>query len=199
MQGATADKELAVNQVISLYNDSLNVLRSAADIKKSAQMVFGGLRTEAVAETIKSVRDAEFRLAEVVRQTISSAQTLLKNAAERAMAAGLAVTAALIANASESIPPGVGRALLWSVVGGLVVFAAWSEIVEAPLVGLQLDKIEQDLNRASFVTEQARNDLKETPSLVSTRRRVKYLKHAPAALYLAGAVALALWGVPAIQ
>jgi hypothetical protein len=195
-QDPSPDRILAIRQVASLYEDSTAVTRPR-DVLDSAEVVFIGLRSEAVAEALKTTRDAHAHAVDAVRQTISAVQGLAKSATERTLASLVAVGAVVAANATKVLANDVGRNLLLVVAAFLVLLALFSLLIEGPLLSLPLAKLNDDLRSSySTLSDTQRARVLALPSIAATRRRVLVLRISALVVYLGLALLLVVFGFP---
>lgn len=191
------DRLLSIRQVCSLY-DGDEALRRPGDVLASAEAVFFGLRTEAVAEVMKGARDAQAQAMDAIRQSVKAVQDLTKSATERLLASLVAIAAVVVANSTRALSDDVGRNLLLLVAGFLAVLAACSLFLEGPLLSLPLAKLDEDLKAGNpFLTDANRKRASSLPSIGATRRRVAVTRAVVALTYIALALAILLWGDPA--
>lgn len=173
LHDASPDRLLAVRQVVSLYDRQDGPFRHNDDIRTSAEVVYVGLRTDAVAEAVKSNREAHAQAQDAARQVVKNAHDMVKAATERMFAALIAVGAVLVANASKALPDDVGRLLLVFVAIFLIVLAVASVALEGPLMALPARKLREDLShQQGLLTAQQRADIDDTPSLNAARERI---------------------------
>lgn len=195
-QDLSPDRLLALRQVVSLYENEDAVLRPI-DVVDSAEVVFLGLRSDAVAEVIKASRDAQTQALDTVRQSLRSVQDLAKSATERLLASLVAVGAVVAANATKTLNDEVGRNLLLIVAVFLGILAAFAVLVEGPLLSLPLGKLEDDLRSGNpMLTDAQRSRALSLPSIAATRLRVRVLRFAVPLVYSAIAAAIVLFGYP---
>jgi hypothetical protein len=71
------DRLLAVQQVASLQSSD-ELIASIADIRASAEIVYLGLRSDAVAEAVKGYREAHANALDAARQAVKSVQEMTK-------------------------------------------------------------------------------------------------------------------------
>ncbi len=112
LHDASPDRLLALRQVASLYGTDTAPFGHAADVQASAEVIYAGLRTDAVAEAVKGSREAHAQAQDAARQTVKNATDMVKGATERMLAALVAVGAVLIANAGRALPDDTGRLLI---------------------------------------------------------------------------------------
>jgi hypothetical protein len=195
-QDLSPDRLLAVRQVVSLYQDDVALLRPD-DVVESAEVVFIGLRTEAVAEVLRGTREAQTHATESVRQSLKAVQDLTKSATERVLASLVAVAAVVAANSTQTLSDEVGRNLLLLVALFLVLLALFAVVLEGPLLSLPLRNLEDDLREGNpILTESQRNRAAKLPSVLATRRRVRLLRAVVPFTYIALALAILVWGYP---
>lgn len=195
-QDLSPDRLLAVRQVVSLYQDALALLRPK-DVLESAEVVFVGLRTEAVAEVLRGTREAQSQAADSVRQSLKAVQDLTKSATERVLASLVAVAAVVAANSTRTLSDRVGRNLLLLVAAFMALLAIFAVVLEGPLLSLPLRKLKDDLREGNpILTESQRQRAAELPSVVATKRRVRILRAIVPLTYVALAAAILVWGYP---
>jgi hypothetical protein len=191
------DRLLAVQQVASLQPVS-DLPDTVADVRASAEIVYAGLRNDAVAEVVKGFRDAQAATLDTVRQTLKGVQELTKAATDRAFAALIAVGGVLIAKAGANLPDEAGRHLLLVVAGFLALLAAWSAVVEGPLVTVGLRNLKQDLATGSPLLSRDQTDkLADLETVKAARRRASVVRMLIPILHLAVAWAIIAFAIPA--
>jgi hypothetical protein len=190
------DRVLAVQQVASLQNPH-ELLGSASDLRDSADIVYAGLRSDAVAEAVKGYRDAHASTLNTMSQASKTVQEMTKSATDRAFAALVAIGGVLIANASKALTDEVGRHLLLLVAGFLVLLAGWSLAVEGPLIGSTFKHLKSDLSRGSpLMTTEQIDRLVAMDSVTATGGRAKLVRVAIPTMYLTFAVLILALGHP---
>jgi hypothetical protein len=195
-QDLSPDRLLAIRQVVSLYQDDVALLRPE-DVLASAEVVFVGLRTEAVAEVLRGTREAQAQAADSVRQSLKAVQDLTKSATERVLASLVAVAAVVAAHSTRTLSDEVGRNLLLIVAAFLLLLALFDVILEGPLLSLPLRKLDEDLREGNpMLTETQQQRAVQLPSVLATRRRVLLLRLVVPATYLGLATAIVIWGYP---
>ncbi|MFH5246048.1 hypothetical protein [Antrihabitans spumae] len=191
------DRLLAVRQVTSLYDGGASPFNYAKDIQASAEIIYVGLRSDAVAEAVKSSREAHAQAQEAARQTVKNATEMLKGATERVLATLIAVGAVLMANAGRVLPDNIGRLLIILVAIFLSLLAVASIVVEGPLLALPANKLKPDLvHQAGLLTDDQRNGIDLLPSLEAARCRIKIVRWCVPSAYIAFAVLLVAFGHP---
>jgi hypothetical protein len=197
LHDASPDRLLALRQVASLYGTDTAPFGHAADVQASAEVIYAGLRTDAVAEAVKGSREAHAQAQDAARQTVKNATDMVKGATERMLAALVAVGAVLIANAGRALPDDTGRLLIVLVAVFLFVLAAASALLEGPLLALPARKLKQDLvHQAGLLTDEQRRRVDELPSLVAARGRITAVRWAVPAAHVLFAVLLLALGHP---
>lgn len=193
---ASPDRFLAVRQVVSLYQGA-EALTCPGDVLASAEIIYIGLRSNAVAEVVTSTREAQSQTLDTVRQTLQAVQDLSKGATERLLAALVAIGGVVVANASQSLSDHVGRELMLLVAAFLVGLGLFAIIVDGPLLSLPLETIDSDLRAGvPLLTEEQLQKVTAIPSAVATKRKVKLLRWIVPAVYMALAFAIVLFGYP---
>jgi hypothetical protein len=191
------DKLLAIRQVASVYETGAEFLRHPRDVHDSAEMVYLGLRSDAIAEAVRSVRVAETQILEVVRQTARATQDLLKSVTDRAIATLVAVGGVLIANASKVLPTSTGRGLLLVLATFLAFLGIWSLVVEGPLLSLPLRKLLEDFDsRPTSLSERQRFELRKLPTVMAMRSKLRLVQFAVPLVYVAAAALVVVFGHP---
>ncbi|MFC5731005.1 MULTISPECIES: hypothetical protein [Nocardioides] len=192
------DRLLAVQQVASLQsNDEL--IEALDDVRVSAEIVYSGLRADAVAEAVKGYRDAHANALEAARQTLKSVQEMIKASSERALASIVAVGAVLIARAGTTLDASVGENLLRAVAGFLIFLAIVSVALEGPLASVPLKNLASDLRQGSPLLSPAQADaLASGETLKLARRRAVTARIAIPVIYLAGAAGIVFIAIPQI-
>ncbi|MEA2493386.1 MAG: hypothetical protein QOJ29_1297, partial [Thermoleophilaceae bacterium] len=195
-QDLSPDRLLAVRQVVSLYLDD-SAIRQPADVLDSAELVFVGLRSDAVADAMQSARDAQGQAAETVRQSLKSVQDMLRSATERLFASLVAVAAVVVANATTKLSDRAGRDLLLAVAGYLALLGLVHVVLEGPLLTLPLRTLDDDLKKSQpMLTETQRQRAVALPSMTATRARVRRLRVLVPVVYGLLATAIFVWGYP---
>jgi hypothetical protein len=193
---SSPDRLLAIQQVASLQ-EANQLLDQAGDLRGSAEIVYSGLRTQAVAEAVRGYREANAAALDTVRQTLKSVQELTKNATDRGFAALVAVGAVLIANGTRSLSTTVGRDLLLLVAAFLIFLAIWSLLIEGPLVAAPLDSLKADLRRAApLVTEAQIDELLTASAISNVRRRANLVRVLIPCFHLLLGLAIIFFGFP---
>ncbi|SMD26466.1 type 2 periplasmic-binding domain-containing protein [Kibdelosporangium aridum] len=195
-QEASPDRLLAISQVVSLY-DQDDPFQHAEDIKASAEVIYVGLRSDAVAEVVKTSRDAYTQTNETVRQALKSSQDLIKASMERFLAGLVAVGAVTIANASRALTDDMSRLLMLFIAGFFVVLALVALVIEGPLLSLQIKNLHHDVRQgAPLLTEDQIRSITESRSVTKTRIRVQTVRIAIPVIYGSLVCAIAIWGYP---
>jgi hypothetical protein len=190
------DRLLAIQQVASLQ-DSSSLVDNIHDLRASAEIVYAGLRNDAVAEAVKGYRDAYSQALDAARQTVKGSQDLTKSSVERAIAALIAVGAVLIARAGTSLATALSEQLLYGVAAFLGVLAALSVLVEGPLIGATLKHLEKDLALGSpLLTPNQISNLVQAETVKAAQKREKYVRFAVPALYVIGAAVIVFLAIP---
>lgn len=193
---SSPDRLLAIRQVVSLY-DGDEALENARDVQASAEVVYTGLRTDAVAEAVKSNREAYTQAQDTVRQAVKNAQDLIKAAAERLLATLAAIGAVVIARANTTLGDDTSRGLMLLIAGFLILLAVASAVFEGPLLAQPIRCLGDDLaHQASLLSDAQREKVTQTPSLLATRKRLNALRWAVPGTYLVFAVAIIALGYP---
>jgi hypothetical protein len=194
---ASPDRLLAVRQVVSLYEQG-EPFAVASDVQASAEVIYAGLRSEAVAEVVKGTREAQAQANDTVRQGLRASQELVKAATERFLAALIAVGAVIIANASRSLADEVSRNLMLLIAGFLLVLALIAVLVEGPLLSLPIRHLSKDVRAgSSLLTPEQQREIVESAAVRATRRRIVTVRVVVPVLYLSLSIAIVLWGYPA--
>jgi hypothetical protein len=200
LQDTSPDRLLAVRQVVSLYErgTSLRDAQDIQDIQASAEIIYVGLRSDAVAEVVKSSRDAQALANDTVRQALKSSQDLVKAATERFLAGLVATGAVVIANANRSLSDGVSRNLMLLLACFFGVLGIVAVFVEGPLLSLQMKYLPADLRTgSSLLTEKQRQIVVESASVRATQLRIRIVRVTIPVLYLTLTLAILRWGYPA--
>jgi hypothetical protein len=193
---ASPDRLLAVRQVTSLY-EGLDVLHSASDILASAEIIYLGLRTDAVAEVVRSARDAQSQVLDSVRQSLKGAQDMAKSAAERFIATLVGIGGVVIANASDVLTNHVGRELLLLLALFLVLLALFSLLVEGPLLSVALRNLKADLkDGAALLSDDQLNRVTSIPSVGETQRKIGLIRSVIPAIYGVTVLVIVAFGYP---
>ncbi len=193
---ASPDRFLAVRQVVSLYQGA-EAVAHPHDVLESAEVVYLGLRTNAVAEALKSTREAQSQTVDTVRQSLRSVQDLAKSAAERLFAVLVAIGAVIVANAGQTLSNRAGRNLLLLVAAFLVSMALSAIFIEGPLLSAPLKNIDGDLRTgAPLLTEDQLQRIVALPSVAATKGKVRILRWIVPGVYLLLAGAILLFGYP---
>jgi hypothetical protein len=197
LQDASPDRLLAVRQVVSLYEHD-DPFRHAQDVQASAEIIYVGLRSDAVAEVVKSSRDAQAQAYDTVRQAVKSSQDLVKVATERFLAGLVTAGAIVIANANRNLSDVVSRNLSLLLAGFFGVLAVVAVFIEGPLLSLQMKHLATDLRTgSSLLTEQQRQSIVGGPGVRATWLRIRIIRVAIPVLYAGLALAIWRWGYPA--
>jgi hypothetical protein len=195
-QEVSPDRLLAIRQVVSLY-DRDNPFDHAPDIKTSAELIYVGLRSDAVTEVVKSSRDAQSQAYETVRQALKSSQDLIKSAMERFLAGLVAVGAVTIANASRVLADDISRLLMLFVAAFFAVLAIVAVAIEGPLLSLQMKHLDADVQRStSLLTSEQRKEITQSSSVQATRLRLRLVRLFIPLIYVLLIVTILLWGYP---
>lgn len=190
------DRLLAVQQVASLQ-DSCSLLEAVHDIRDSAEIVYLGLRSDAVAEAVKGYRDAHTHALDAARQSVKSVQEMVKSSVERGLASLVAVGAVLIARASLKIDGSTAESLLCSVAAFLVFLAAVSLLVESPLASVPLKNLSTELRRGSPLISEGQADVLAGGQMVEdARSRARIARIFIPASYITGAILLVSVAIP---
>ena len=193
---ASPDRFLAVRQVVSLYQGH-EALMSPHDVLVSAEIIYVGLRSNAVAEVVKSTREAQSQTLDTARQSLKAVQDLSKGATERLLAALVALGGVVVANASRSLSDHVGRELMLLVAAFLVGLGLFAIFVEGPLLSLPLKTIDGDLRAGvPLLTEGQLHRVTAIPSVAATKNKVKLLRWIIPAVYIGLAALVVLFGYP---
>lgn len=192
------DRLLAIQQVASLQ-DSSGLVDNIHDLLASAQIVYAGLRSDAVGEAVKGYRDAYSQALDAARQSVKGSQDLTKTAIERAIAALIAVGAVLIARAGAALTPTLSEQLLYSVAAFLGVLAALSILIEGPLISAPLKHLEKDLALGSpLLTPEQVSKLVGAKTVETARWRGTCVRCVVPVLYMVGSAAIVLVAIPNI-
>jgi hypothetical protein len=193
------DRLLAIQQVASLQ-DSSSLVDNIHDLRASAEIVYAGLRNDAVAEAVKGYRDAYSQALDAARQTVRGSQDLTKSAVERAIAALVAVGAVLIARAGTTLTPALSEQLLYGVAAFLGVLATFSVFIEGPLIGATLKHLEKDLALGSpLLTQDQISKLVQAETVEAAKTRGKRVRFTVPALYVVGAAVILLLAIPNVR
>lgn len=179
LHDASPDRLLAIRQVTSLYDTVTGPFAHASDIQASAEVIYTGLRTDAVAEAVKSSREAHAQAQDAARQTVKNATDMIKGATERTLAALVAVGAVLMANAGRVLPDDVSRLLIVLVAAFLLLLAAASVLLEGPLLALPAERLKADLvHQAGLLSDDQRDRIHLLPSLAAARDKITMVRFA---------------------
>ncbi len=196
-QDSGPDRLLATRQVVSLRGEP-DALTGASEIRESAEMVFLGLRSEAIGEVVRSARDAHSYSLDTVRYSLRSVQEMSKAATERTLAALVAIAAVVAANSTQTLSDHVGRNLLLAVAGFLGLLAFFAGLVEGPLLSVPLSRLREDLRTGNpLLTDSQLEHAVAMPGVEAAKRRVHWLRIAVPLTYGLLALAIVLWGYPA--
>jgi len=197
LQDTSPDRLLAVRQVVSLYehDSAFGQAQNIQDIQASAEIIYVGLRSDAVAEVVKSSRDAQALANDTVRQALKSSQDLVKAATERFLAGLIATGTVVIANANLSLSDHVSGILMLLLACFFGVLAIVAVFVEGPLLSLQMKHLAADLRTgSSLLTEKQRQVVVESASVRATWLRIRIVRMFIPVLHLALALAILQWG-----
>jgi hypothetical protein len=182
------DRIMALRQVISLYTDP-GPFDSADEVRYSAEPLYVGLRSDAVAEVVRSFREAQTYALDVVHETLQATQSALKSTVERLIAGGIAVAGTIIANISAKVPAETTNWLLAGVGAFFLMLLAVFFVVESPALGLPLENLDDDLGKSAGLLPAARRtELVSSKSVVATRTRVTVVRLTVAFVYGLAAV-----------
>lgn len=191
------DRQLAVQQVASLQ-DPDKLLTNVADLRGSAEIVYAGLRNDAVADAVKGYRDAHAGTLDTVRQTLKGVQDLTKAATDRAFAALVAVGGILVAKAGTSLPDNASHDLLHTVAVFLIALAAFSVLIEGPLLNVTLKNLKTDLRLGSPLLSLEQTDALANMKTVKTAKcRATVVRIIVPVMYVGFAVGILILAVPA--
>lgn len=195
-QDVSPDRLLAVRQVASLYADA-DVLQHPQEVLESAEVIFVGLRGEAVAEALRSARDAQAASAESVRQTLKSAQELTKNSTDRVLASLVSIGAIVVTNSTRDLSDETGRLLLLFIAGFLVFLAVVSLVIDGPSLALPIRTLRDDLKHGSpLLSDGQRDRATSLPSLAAVKQRIILVRVATPLVYASVAASIIMWGHP---
>jgi hypothetical protein len=185
----TVDRLLAVRQVASLRTDQPPWER-AADIRTAAEPIFMALRSDAVAEALKAVRDTRAGALETARRTVESTTYIAKSTVERALGSVIALGGIFLANTTKNITPSQAGDLRLLVACTLFGLVLWHLVVERPALFRPIRDFKADLPSLSELLppdEQTR--ISELKSLGSATRYATLLAWLVPVLYIVLALA----------
>ncbi len=193
---ASPDRLLAVRQVASLY-ESPAVFMQPLDVLDGAEVVYAGLRSDAVAEVVRSVREAQGVVLDTVRQTSQSAQDLTKSATERFLASLAALVAIVATSGATGLSQSERRHLMLFVAVTSLILMGSHLVLEGPTLSLQVRRLPQDLRQGeALLTEHQVSRLLGLPSVNAVKRRVKVIRVVIPAAYALLAVLVLIFGYP---
>jgi hypothetical protein len=183
-QDSSSDRLLALRQIVSLYVGE-NPFENCDDIRASAEIAYLGLRSEAITEVVKAVREAQSQTMDAVRQALKSSQDLIKSATERFLAGLVAVGAVFIANVSRAIPEDATQKLWLAIAGFFVVLAVVNLFIEGPNLGFQIKHLPGDIRAiASLLTEGQRHEISNSATVGAIKRRILVIRCVVPTIYL---------------
>lgn len=182
-QEPSSDRLLAIRQIVSLYGVDSPFI-NAEDILASAEIVYLGLRTDAITEVVKTTRDAHSQTLDTVRQALKSSQDLIKSATERFLAGLVAVGAVFIANVSRSIPASTTEQLWLIIAAFFMVLALISVLIEGPSLNLQIKHLPEEVKAtSSLLTDKQRAAIINSSTVAATKRRIVIVRFAVPLIY----------------
>ncbi|MDQ3877019.1 MAG: hypothetical protein M3290_01525 [Actinomycetota bacterium] len=187
------DKILAIRQVVSIYSTA-DFLDLAYDVRRAAEPIYAGLRSDAVAEASSMVQTARQLSVDAARQTLVDLISLSKGLGERVLATLGGLGAIVLASAtSNKVPPEISGDLAFAIGSFLIFLALWTLIVEGPTVYLPLKFLKDDVRSAapSLGSEQM-NQILQSPSVRKAQGRVRLIRVLAPAVY-AVAAGVAFW------
>ncbi len=189
-QSNEPDKLLAIRQVISL-NRSPVIWSLADEIRRAAQPVFVALRSSAISEALKSVREARNSGLAIARQTSEAATALAKGAVERTIATLAAVFGVVVARASQVIPVEIADGLRIIGAAYLVILSTWALFVEGPIVTGGITALKSDVRKYSdFISDDEADVITGLEAVSRARRHAWTVRIAVPTAYIATALAV---------
>jgi hypothetical protein len=162
---ARVDRLIAARQVISLRTDAPPWQRPE-DIEVAAEPIFRALRSEAIAEALKSHRDARTAALNAAQSSVQAAGTIAKSTAERAVAAVIAIGAIATGNTTNKLSTEQAGKLQLLVAGTLAGLALWNVIVERPALFRPVKDFKTDLKASSdLLSKRDRKRIKKMNAL----------------------------------
>lgn len=193
---SSPDRLLAIRQVASFY-EGTDLMGSAADVLLSAEVVYAGLRSDAVVAVVEGVREAQQQTSATIRTTIQATQALVKASADRTLAALVAVGGVIIANSTAKVSESVGRGLLLLVAGFLALLGLTALLVEGPALTQPLDQLADELKRGNpLLASSQRAVFAAQPSVIRTQKRATAVRWAVPALHGVLALVIVVLGFP---
>lgn len=185
---STVDRLLAVRQIVSLRTDD-PPWQNAGDIRAAAEPIFMALRSDAVAEALKSLRDTRASALESARQTVEVSASIAKATVERALASVIATGGIFLASTSKTLTARQDFDLRLLVAAALLGLAIWHLIVERPTLFRSIRDFREDLPTLGELLPSAETArIQELASLKNAERQATLVGRAVPAAYLALAV-----------
>ena len=177
------DRLLATKQVCSLY-ESPGPFDQPADVLKSAELIYVGLRSVAVAEVVRSSRDAQSQAQAAVDQSLRSSQEVLRSASDRLVGGLAAVGAVVVGNITAVIPFAVTTGLMLLVAGFFLILCVFAIAIDGPMLSSSTKYLRDSVDiAATLLTSEQRDSIVGAPSVVAAQRRVRSVRIAVPLLY----------------
>jgi hypothetical protein len=159
------DRLIAARQVISLRTDEPPWVRPE-DIEVAAEPIFRALRADAIAEALKSHREARTAALDAAQRSVQASGTIAKSTAEKAVAAVIAIGAILTGNTTNKLSADQASKLQLLVAATLVGLAFWNVIVERPALFRPINDFKADLRTVSdLLSKRDRKRIKKMTAL----------------------------------
>ena len=182
------DRLLAARQVISLYRTPAP-WGLADDIRQAAEPIFLALRGDAIGEGFKVQREGRERALDVARQTAESTTSLAKGAAERCLAALVALGGIIVAKTNKTLTASQAGHLRVLLAAFLFALAAWSVVIEGPAVELASRGFKDDIAKLSpLLPDDEQKAILGLSSLRRAGRQVRRVRLAVPVVYVVAAV-----------
>lgn len=192
----TVDRLLAVRQIVSLKTGAAP-WDYVKDIQSAAEPIFMALRSDAVAEALRALRDARTSALDAARRSIETSTSIAKSTAERALAALIAIGGVILAKSTTSVGADQADDLRSLIAYGLFGLAAWNLAVERPTLFRAIADFQADLPTLSeLLLPPADNErVRNLVSLTNARNQALRVAWAVPLLYIfLGVVALLITG-----
>lgn len=191
---ASPDRVLAARQVVSLY--PAEPWARAADVIDASDPIFVALRADAIAEAMRTQREARSTAQAIVRQSADAAAGLAKGAVERVIAVLAAIGAIVVGVTSDNLTAGQAENLRQLLAVFLMFLAAWSLLVEGALVTGPLAGLDDEVDAlGDLLSDAQRKELKRSEVVKRTRRQAWIVRGTvPIAYLVVAALALTVEG-----
>lgn len=178
------DHAIAVRQVASLQQSAAPWTLSA-DIKMAAEPVFIALRSDAVADVLKSRRELQSTVTSIAMGVAEHSASLARTAVERAVGVLLSLAAVVVSESLNVITVPLAETLRSFLAVVLFALACWTFFVEGPFVTRPIQSFRADLNvLASLLTAEDRDQISTLNTIRSAQRLAWRTRIAVAAVML---------------